>query len=53
MRLTGIALLFIGAAGLALAGGGIAAPEIDPATGVGALSLLAGGLLVLRARRGR
>jgi hypothetical protein len=46
----GLVILLIGAAGLAFAGGGAAAPEIDPVTGVAALALLSGGILVIRAR---
>jgi len=46
-----LALLMIGTAGLAIAGGPSAAPEIDPAFGVAALALLSGGLLVIRARK--
>ena len=49
-RLNGIILLLIGASSFALAGGG-GAPEIDASTAVGAVALLAGGLVVLRARR--
>ena len=48
-------LLVIVLTGAALAGsalaGGVVAPEIDPATGIGALTLLSGAVLVLRARR--
>lgn len=33
------------------AGGPVAAPEIDPASAIAALSLLAGGLAVMRGRR--
>jgi hypothetical protein len=46
----GLALLLIGSAGFAVAGF-ISAPEIDASTGVGALTLFAGALLVIRARR--
>jgi hypothetical protein len=46
-------MLLIGAAGLALAGVPTATPEIDAATGVGALALLSGALLVIRSRRKR
>ena len=49
-KLCGFALLFVGAIGFALAAGQ-PVPEIDPNSGVAALVLLAGGLLVLRARR--
>ena len=48
-KLFGFALLLMGSAGVALAG--VSAPEIDPASGVAALALLSGGLLVLRGRR--
>jgi LPXTG-motif cell wall-anchored protein len=48
-KLLGFAMLMIGAAGFASAG--TIAPEIDPASGVAALALLSGGLLVLRGRR--
>ena len=47
----GFLMLLLGAAGFALAGGGSAAPEIDPATGIGALALLSGAILVIRGRR--
>ncbi len=52
-RYTGLALLLIGAAGIAAAGGPTSAPEIDPAMGISALALLSGGLLVIRARKKR
>jgi hypothetical protein len=44
------ALLMIGVAVNALAAP-VAAPEIDPATGGAAIALVAGALLVIRARR--
>jgi hypothetical protein len=50
---------FVGLAVLLLAMSGFAfaciptVPEIDAASGVGALTLLAGGLLVIRARKKR
>lgn len=50
-KIAGYLLLLAGSAGFAFAGLNVAAPEIDPATGVAALTLLSGGLLVLRARR--
>jgi hypothetical protein len=43
-------LLLVGTAGFAFAGITIV-PEIDPSMGIGALVLLSGSLLVLRARR--
>jgi hypothetical protein len=48
-RILGWTMLVIGAAGSAMAG--VTAPEIDPASGVAALALLSGGVLVLRGRR--
>jgi hypothetical protein len=48
-KVLGFTMLLIGAASFAMAGSG--APEIDPASGVAALALLSGGLLVLRGRR--
>jgi hypothetical protein len=45
-----MAMWFAGVAGLALAGRS-SVPEIDAASGAAALSLIAGGLLILRARR--
>ena len=47
----GLALLLICSAGFAVAGGVPTVPEIDASMGVGALTLLAGALLVIRARR--
>jgi len=47
----GIVILLVGAAGSALAGGPVAAPEIDAAAALGALTLLSGTLLVVRGRR--
>ncbi|SPF52316.1 exported hypothetical protein [Candidatus Sulfopaludibacter sp. SbA4] len=44
-------MLLMGTAGLAMAGA-VSAPEIGgPATGVGAVTLLTGALLVIRGRR--
>jgi len=45
-----VALVFVGTACVALAGRA-PVPEIDASTGVAAVTLLAGGLLVLRSRR--
>jgi hypothetical protein len=50
-KLTATLMLLVGVAGLAVAGGPIATPEIDPATGVGAFALLVGAILVIRARK--
>ena len=43
-------MILLAVEGFAVAGLTVV-PEIDPTTGIGALALLAGGLLVLRARR--
>jgi hypothetical protein len=48
-KLAAFALLLIGTAGIA--GAVPAAPEIDPASGMSALALLSGALLVIRSRR--
>jgi len=50
MKAIGFTLLLIGIAGSCIAGS-VIVPEIDPAAGVGALALLSGALLVIRARR--
>ena len=50
MKFTGMVLILMGLSSLAFAGVA-AVPEIGPASGVGALALLAGGLLVIRGRR--
>jgi hypothetical protein len=47
----GLLLLLIGSAGVVSAGFLPTVPEIDATTGIGALALLGGGLLVIRARR--
>jgi hypothetical protein len=46
----GLGMLLIGAAAFAIAGQAAGVPEIAPATGAGALALLAGALLVIRTR---
>jgi hypothetical protein len=48
-KIAGMVLLLMGISGFAIAGTSV--PEIDAATGVGALALLSGGLLVIRGRR--
>ena len=48
-KLVGVMLVIAGMAGHAFAGN--LTPEIDASSGVAALSLLSGGLLVLRARK--
>jgi hypothetical protein len=49
-RITGMLLVLFATAGF-VAGAVTQVPEVDPATGVGALALLSGALLVIRARR--
>jgi hypothetical protein len=50
-KIVGMMSLFISVIGVATAGGPIATPEIDPASGVSALALLSGALLVIRHRK--
>ena len=50
MKFAGMLLLLMGLSGLAI-GGPVAAPEISPASGVGALTLLSGAILMIRGRR--
>jgi len=49
-KIAGMMLLLLGVAGLANASGVVSAPEIDPASGVSALALLSGALLIIRSR---
>jgi hypothetical protein len=49
-KILGLTLLMIGASVSCLAGV-IAVPELDPASGGAALALVAGALLIIRARR--
>ena len=51
MKTVGLLMVLVGAAGSALAGAATATPEIDSASAIGALTLLSGGLLVIRSRR--
>ncbi len=52
MKITGMVLLLAGMAAVASAGNGVTAvPEIDASSGVSALALLSGVVLVLRSRR--
>ena len=52
MKSVGMMLLAIGLASLAFGGGADpVAPEISPASGVGALTIVSGAVLVIRARR--
>jgi hypothetical protein len=50
MKFAGMALLLLGLSSLMLAGT-FQVPEIGPASGVAALTLVSGALLVIRARR--
>ncbi len=50
--LFGFMMMFIAVAASAF-GGQSTAPEIDAATGVAAITLLSGGMLVLRSRRAK
>jgi hypothetical protein len=49
-KILGLALIIVGASS-ALMAGVPAVPEIDASTGASAIAILAGGILVLRARR--
>jgi parvulin-like peptidyl-prolyl isomerase len=53
MKIAGMALLLIGLSSLAFAAAEVSVPEISPASGMGAVTLLSGALLVIRARRKR
>ncbi|MGP8247126.1 MAG: hypothetical protein ACLQVN_21740 [Bryobacteraceae bacterium] len=48
MKIAGLGLIFLGAAGAALA---LETPEIDVSSGMSALTLLSGILLVIKSRR--
>jgi hypothetical protein len=50
MKTVGMALLLMGFSGFAFAGAHVT-PEISPATGVAALALVSGAVLVIRGRR--
>ena len=50
MKFSGMVLMFVGISSFAIAGG-LVAPEISPASGVGAIALVSGALLVIRGRR--
>jgi hypothetical protein len=50
-KLFGMVLLLVGVSGFVNAGTPLSAPELDPATGVSALVLLSGALLIIRTRR--
>ena len=51
MKILRMVLLGAGALAVVMAGGPVAAPEIDPSTGVAAITLLAGAALVIRGLR--
>jgi hypothetical protein len=48
-KIIGLVLLFIGVSGAAMASTSV--PEIDPSSGVSALALLSGALLMMRHNR--
>ena len=50
MRILGFALLLVGLSSAAMAGP-LATPEVSPVSGVAALTLLSGAILVIRGRR--
>ncbi len=52
MKFAGMVLLLMGLSGLAI-GAAASVPEISPASGVAALALVSGALLVIRGRRKR
>ena len=52
MKSVGMLLLLVGFASVAM-GGVSATPEMSPATGVAALALVSGAVLVIRGRRKR
>jgi hypothetical protein len=52
MKTAGMILLLAGLSSFVM-GGASAVPEISPATGVGALALLSGAVLVIRGRHKR
>jgi hypothetical protein len=51
MKTAGMLLLFTGISSFAFAGAVPAAPEISAASGVAAVTLLSGAILVIRGRR--
>ena len=51
MKSIGMLLLLIGLSSFAFGGINVTAPEISPVAGVGAITLLSGAILVIRARR--
>jgi hypothetical protein len=51
MKSLGLVLLLVGVSSSAFAALTVAAPEISPASGAAAITLLSGALLVIRGRR--
>jgi len=51
MKSLGIVLLLVGFSGFSMAGALVAAPEISPISGVTAIALISGAMLVVRGRR--
>jgi len=51
MKSFGMILILVGCSSLAFAGVAPSAPEIGPASGVAALTLVSGAILVIRGRR--
>ena len=51
MKILGMMLLVVGMSGAAMAGYITTVPEIDAGSGVSALTLLSGALLVMKSRR--
>jgi hypothetical protein len=51
MKFIGMVLLLAGFSSLAFAGAAPPAPEIGPASGIAALTLVSGAILVIRGRR--
>lgn len=47
----GVALLILGTTTVSWAGAPLPVPEIDPSTGIAALTLVAGAVLIMRGRR--
>lgn len=52
-KVLGVILLSMSATAVACAVGRVPAPELDPASAMAALTLLSGGLAVLRGRRAK
>ena len=52
-KLVGVMLLSLSATAVAFGAARVSAPELDPASAMAALTLLSGGLAVLRGRRKR